>query len=241
MHHIFITRLAVVIPGKASRLETRLKKYSSIQERISDIIQYWSDHASKFYTLQTIDSPFKVFLIYSKRYEDVVKSFDYPDWVELCLDRRIDSIADRQIFEQYDNEPMSVSRIDADDWYSNDYFDMLEQSYVPTHKNLDMSIILNKNIIQFNRANNDVSYPIRYSSPGFASLVFNKFSKNYIPVNIRLWPHGSIKRMIHIEPTQLNCMQSVGINAVNKWRMNTPINYSPPVDRFYIPSSPLVV
>lgn len=241
MHHLFITRLAVAITGKASRLQTKLKTYDSINDRIQDIIQYWHSHASKFYTQQTIDSPFKVFLVYSDKFESIVKSFDYPDWVHLTRDRAIDKICNRGKFERYDQSPMSLTRIDADDWYSNDYFEMLQHDHETTHDKLKMTTLLHKRILQFNRSNNTVSLPVTYTSPGFASYVFKQFDKKMMPVNIRLWPHGQIKRRPHITPDGLYCMQSVGINAVNRWRMNTTVDNNPPESRFYIPKDSLHV
>jgi len=233
MNHIFITRIAVLLGGKAKITHTKQKIYSTISDRLNDVVKYWQRHASRFYELQSKDDPFKVYLVYSPCYEHIVRSFEFPNWCVLTKDRKIDRIRSPEIYNAYDGQKLSVSRIDADDWYSNDYFEYLNCSAnepgVKTH--------LHKNIRLYDRSSKKISVPQPFSSPGFASIVFNEFDKSLIPLNTTLWPHGDIKRRPHVTPEHTYCMQSVGCNVVNKWRKNSKeeTNHES-LSRFYIPT-----
>ena len=233
MNHVFITRIAVVLGGKARVTHTKQKIYSTIKDRLNDVIQYWQDHASKFYELQTIDNPFKLYPVYSPCYEDVVRSFDYPDWCVLTTNRMVDRTKHPDIYNAHHDQKLSVTRVDADDWYSNDYFDYLNRcaSLAGQHT------YLHKKIRLYDRISNKISTPQPFSSPGFASMVFNTFDKYKIPLNTSLWPHGDIKRRPHTTPEEIYCMQSVGCNVVNKWRKNSKEEtISTDINRFYIPT-----
>jgi hypothetical protein len=249
MNHIFITRLAVYIASRRNPpekvLQTRCKVYDCIEDRISDIIKYWLVHASRFYTQQTIDHPFKVMLVYDPMYENTVKQFNFPSWVELTTDIKIDRLGTHSKFlSQYDNSKLSVSRIDADDWFSNDYFEYLAQDHPPTitREDHELSVHLHKRIIQYQRSEKwsqpRVSNPVRFSSPGFASYTFNNFNtKDLRSFGLRLWPHGNIKKYNHITPETIYGLQSVGINVANKWRHRNTSSGPEVTDRFYIPAT----
>lgn len=220
MNHIFITRLAVVLGGKASITKTKNKLYDSPVDRIRDVIEYWFNHASKFYTQQTVDHNFKVYLVYSDRYRDVVKSYAYPEWCVLTRDKRVDTVREN-ISGYYYNDSLSVTRIDADDWYSNDYFEYLAQDHEITDMDNMNTTHLHKRVHLFNRTNLLISQPQQFSSPGFASVTFKKLDRSKLPINLKLWPHGSIKHRKHLTPSEIYGMQSVGCNVVNKWRVSS--------------------
>lgn len=232
MNHIFVTRMAVVLGGRARITKTLNKQYDTPRDRIDDIIKYWFDVASKFYTQQTVDQSFKVYVVYSQCYEDVVRSYTYPEWCVLTCDKSIDKMRNVGDFKEYNDMPLSLSRVDADDWYSNDYFEYMSATpgdeYLTTH--------LHKRIRLYNRNTNKISTPQRFSSPGFASITFPKFNVNRLPTNLPLWPHGNIKRRQHFTPNKIYCVQSVGCNVVNKWRRSAKIETDKSdLDRYYIP------
>ena len=237
MNHVFVTRIAVRLGGKARLTKTRMKQYDNINDRLSDIINYWLQHANKFYTRQTVDDPFQVYLVYSKQYENVVKSFTYPDWCRLTTDKYIHRVASKAVYDAYDGKALSVSRIDADDWYSDDYFEYLNEDHEYTNKVKQYTCHLHKWIRMYDRQTSKISTPQHFSSPGFASVTIPNFRKNMISYGIEMWPHGDIKRRPHYTPDAIYGMQSVGCNVVNKWRPHTKSDtaYMQDNNRFYIP------
>jgi hypothetical protein len=235
MHHVFITRLAVDMrKPKKSNFDRLRRMFDTIEDRIDNIITYWQEHASQFYTNQTIDSPFTVYLVYSPVYESVVRSYSFPEWAIPVTVTDLDRITHPHIYDRYDMKSLSVSRLDADDWYANDYFEYLERDHEIGYIDKQLTIHLHKFVNQYNRSSKLLSGPVRFSSPGFASITFNEFRKSYMPVNMRLWPHGSIKKYKHQTPTELYGIQSVGLNVVNKWRHNN-VTVEPDRERYYIP------
>jgi len=235
MHHVFVTRLAVDLrKPKSANLDRLRRGFNTIEERIDGIINYWQEHASQFYVNQTIDSPFTVYLVYSPVYECIVRSHDLPPWAIPTTTTDLDRVTHPHIYDKFDTKRLSVSRVDADDWYVNDYFEYLERDHEIGYVDKQLTVHLHQFINQYNRSSNLLSGPVRFSSPGFASLTFNKFYKANMPINMRLWPHGSIKKYKHQTPTELYGIQSVGINVVNKWRHNN-ICVEPDRERYYIP------
>lgn len=239
MNHVFITRMAVILGGSAKLKRTKHREYDTVNDRLNDIIKYWFNHASKFYTSQTVDHPFVLYIVYSEHYKDVVLSYNWPDWCILTRNKDIDHINDKSIFGAYDNKPLSVSRIDADDWYSNDYFEYLSQDHKLTHNKHFYTTHLHKELYLFDRYHNRISVPVKFSSPGFASITFSKFMTGLLPLNTGLWPHGMIKRRPHYTPEEKYGIQSVGCNVVNKWRPCTKLLQNGAdilSSRFYIPT-----
>jgi hypothetical protein len=235
---VFITRMAVLLGGKAKLTKTKAREYNSVVERLEDIIRYWFDHASKFYTQQTVDHPFKVYIVYSKCYESIVRSFTFPKWCELVeyKHKNIDRVNSIEYYSKYNNQPVSISRIDADDWYSDDYFDYLSSDCELTDPGRNLTTHLHKWLRLYNRQTGEISLPQHFSSPGFATNTFKPMDTSQIPMHLSLWPHGNIKRSPHITPSNIFCMQSVGCNVVNKWRFNTrPEKDIGSVSNFYIP------
>jgi hypothetical protein len=228
--------MAVMLGGKARLRRTKSKDYDTVAERIEDIVKYWFAHGSKFYTQQTVDHQFKVYIVYSKCYEKIVRSFTFPEWCILTESKDIDKINNPTFYTEYNNQQLSVTRVDADDWYSNDYFEYLSRDHKPTDPNRKLTTHLHKWIRLYDRTTGQVSTPQHFSSPGFASMTFNSFNTKHIPMRLALWPHGNIKRRPHTTPEDIYGIQSVGCNVVNKWRYSCkPEPHFAQLDRFYIP------
>ena len=239
MQHFFFTRLAVRMVNNKNLgmlLNTRSKKYDNIQDRLNDIISYWQKYASKFYDQQTVDDPFHVYLIYSPAYVDIVKSFDYPKWVTLTTDTNIDRCRNLKMFIPVDNNKLSISRIDADDWYSSDYFEYLNRDFEFTYPGKNLTVHLHKWVVQLNRLSTKLSTPCHFKSPPYGTFTFNKFDLKHIPLNMPLWPHGNLIKYKHIIPKEIYALQSVGLNVINKWRHSNKFADKELCDRFHIPS-----
>ena len=235
MNHLFITRLAVELGGKANPLRARNRAYVDINDRLQDIIKYWLDHATKFYTQQTVDQPFSVYLVYSTKYRDVVTSFNYPKWVQLIIDKNFDRLNNRQLMKSHEGKRLSVSRVDADDWYSNDLFEYLDQDHETTWEKY-LTAHLYKRVRIYDRLGKRVSTPAQFSSPGFCSYTIPRFNTDMSPLPFKMWPHGNIKRRPHLSIVRDYCMQSVGCNVVNKWRPYYKVD-TDNLSRFYIPGN----
>ncbi len=236
MTHLFITRIAVELGGSARITKTQHREYSSPNDRIDNIIKYWLSHASKFYTRQTKDCPFRVYLIYSGKYKDVIMSHTFPEWVTLSTNKNLDRPTGK-VYEKYLDQRISVSRIDADDWYSDDYFDYLSTDHKPTDLTNNTTTVLHQSIRFFCRYRQVVSKPVYFPSPPFGSIIFNKYLDAPI-LRFRLWPHGNIIKRPHLVPDKCHAMQSVGCNVVNKWRHSAHIETTlGDIDNFYIPTT----
>lgn len=237
MYHIFITRIAVQITGSAKTTVTQYKTYNNIDERLHDIIDYWFKHGSKFYELQTVDHPFVVYLVYSKMYEHVIQQYTYPPWVVTTTDQAIDQLKPKHIYTPLIGKDVSVSRIDADDWYCNNYFDYISQDHAYTDSSIKLTTHLHKRIRFYDRVNNRVSTPQYFASPAFATRVYRDFTDKLIPSrHLKLWPHGDIKNRSHNTPDQSMCIQSVGCNIMNRWKVGTSAEPDGELyNNFYIP------
>ena len=159
MTHLFITRLAVakVHPGHPT----------ASPDRIRAIIKLWLEKASLFYTEQTQRSEFKVVLLYDSLHEATVKEFSYPAWAEPTV-QPFQCWLGQQKFA---GKPVTLSRVDADDSYSVDFFAYLDSLDFEAPRTL----ILHKKYLQYNMSSKLMLGPLHHYTPHFATLHFQSF------------------------------------------------------------------
>tara|TARA_B110000263_G_C15175746_1_gene449117 strand:+ start:153 stop:917 length:765 start_codon:yes stop_codon:yes gene_type:complete len=239
MHHVFITPLAWDLSEyhpQERLLQSSFEEgpYSSYEDRIFGIVNYWICHTSKFYTKQKSKDTFEVFLLYSKRFRPILDMFYFPEWVKLveCSPEQVFSdscsfLLDEKFREKYEGCPVSISRTDADDIFSNNIFNIIsshkEQSSLPYF------LIIYKTFRQYLRWSEEwtekVTTPDNWSS-GNVSLVLNPYSEslkdneNEFIKNLDLLANHSElpSRCDYREESKCSFVQTLGSNLANtKW------------------------
>jgi hypothetical protein len=135
-------------------------------EHIRCIIKLWLEKASLFYTRQTAPLDFRVVLLYDDRYADVVSEFTYPVWS--CLST--DSVT--QWLNAHASGPVTLTRIDADDSFSVDFFD-----YLRSLSFQERTLILYKRLRHYDISRRILSEELWHPSPHFATLYFPDLPK----------------------------------------------------------------
>lgn len=156
--HLFFTRLAVragaVARGRRDRSPENIRRY----------VDLWHDAASAFYARQTVRSDFRVVLFYDSLYEAVVKSRPLPHWAE----------ASRGFYPEWlerhpglVGKPVYLTRLDADDSYSVDFFEVLSALRLERR-----TLILHKRFKQYDLRTQALTNQLRHPSPHFATVYF---------------------------------------------------------------------
>ena len=199
--HIIFTRVGLeeIGPIKRSSVE-RTKKYC----------QLWLKCSSAFYTAQTKAAPFMVAIQYSPRYEGVVRSFTWPEWVKLTTHIRMFEFVNQ---EKLAGQRVLMSRLDADDSYSVNFFEALETE--------PAGLLLHKRFKQFNMATGELTAEMRRNAPHFATLIFDQLPSTLV------WEdtagidnnHKHLEKFPHRELGGCFCLERVtGFNVGNFWK-----------------------
>ena len=158
MKFYFFTRVAL----KSSEVSAKIRGPLNDDE-IGRYCEMWIKESSKFYEHQTVDREFRVVLRYSAFYQHVVDSFSWPDYSELTRLR-----PNEWLEQNAAAGPTCLSRVDADDSYSFDFMELMEQAGTE-------GMFLHKRIRQLNTRTGQLTKPMRHKSPMFGSLRFPHF------------------------------------------------------------------
>ena len=215
MTHYFYTRIALDTAAINKTLPVRTAAQHEAACRM------WLRHSRKFYENQTIDRPFRVVLGYSDKWKSILDSFDWPDYVTFTTGDICDWLRENVSV----CKPTTVSRVDADDSYSLDLFEMLDTVMPPKS---ERTMMLYHWVKQYDMVNGRVGKPIRHLCPQFATVYFPQFpvtnprqTARHIPGNPFYGVVGNHGRYIdqpYIEPNGCYALlRLAGQNAINRW------------------------
>lgn len=211
MIHLFETRLALDLP-----LVTGRKTQPASEDTIREIVSFWLDIAGTFCGRQTVQSPCYAIALYSPRYEQIIRSYSFPKWVILADHSKYDP---KNILAEFSGEPASFSRVDADDWYANDYAAYLESSLAGIKE--PREFFLHNSYYQYDRRRDVTSAnPVVHSSPPFASFVYREINNDSLnlPLSPVIGDHSKFKTWPHRKVVGCFAMQSIGRNLANVWQ-----------------------
>jgi len=238
MHHVFITPLAWDLSEYHSEQDLLKniynKNYELYEDRIFDIVNYWVNNTSKFYEEQKSKDTFEVFLLYSKRFKSILDMFYFPKWAKLieCSSEQVFSDScihyfDEDFKKKYEGVPISISRTDADDFFSNNIFNIISQ-HQRSHDD-PYYLIIYKTFRQYLRWSEEYTEEITTLdnwSSGNVTLILNPFSEGlttseneFIKGLDLLAFHATLpSRCVHYEEYRCSFIQTLGSNLGNtKW------------------------
>lgn len=227
MIHYFFTNLACrysqlqdVTPRSRLRADRRAHfsrtaaatSFSRTFEETERSIRLWFDEASLFYERQTLPEPFRVVLRYHEDYAEVVRSFRYPEWAKLSLDAPDDWIRKHVASGQ----TCTLSRVDSDDSFSNDYFEYLAD--VRSTSAQDLQLVLHRILRQYRVDSRELSVPMIYrKSLAFASIFVPHFIPEMDLTGVVGHHHSYVDRP-HVSPERDYVLQRITErNAFNDW------------------------
>lgn len=213
-YHVFFTRLAVDLAVMSHGNVAGKPRW-----HINRIIQFWFKFGSKFLYDQTINRGFEVRMLYSPRYEDLVFSYNYPDFVKFYEYTTVPAEQQWRILDDVPH-PCLVHRLDADDQYSRDFF-MYSELRANTIYESQHEAMLHKQFIQFDTRTLLTSPVITITTPHFITVrllegeVLAADGKD--PLHCK--QHGILRRFNVVgsgrQALALECLH--GCNLVNRW------------------------
>ena len=167
MHYVW-TRIALT-SAEVDLNTSRLGDLSD--EDMAQNIVLWLTRSSKFYEQQTVDVPFKVLLQASERYRHVVESFQWPEYTELVYDEA--HALTWAAHNLTDGEQCTFSRLDSDDSFSVDLFEMLDGTIDCDH------ILVYHTYRQYNTVTGELTRMQHHYAPMFAT----RYIKHWSPIS----------------------------------------------------------
>ena len=156
MKYFFFTRIALegnkIHPTYATLPDDQIARY----------IEFWLRYSRQFYEHQDGDFDFKVGLMYSRCYAHLLSDYTFPDYVDLTMDHPAHWIRNNCV----GLGPVTVTRVDADDSYSNDFMGFLGELGSMTQD----ALLLWKQIHQYDVASDTFYAPLTHGSPMFATI-----------------------------------------------------------------------
>jgi len=212
MKHYFFTRIAC--DARTIYPKSRIRSDAEIRQ----IIGTWLDYSREFYHSQTVRVPFQVMLRYSNMYRQTVKDFSWPDYCDLHPGWLNEwAAANIPVGEE-----CTLSRVDADDSYSVDFMEYLEQLKYPKR-----TLILHKKIKQLRVDTGEWTNVMTHRSPMFATIYFPSwpgFEYKDRHGNMDVMEgiqgnHGKYRTVPHeTSPKCFALMRITGRNAANRWK-----------------------
>jgi len=159
--HVFFTRLALragaIASGRGTRHLNHIRRY----------VDLWHDASSVFYTHQTVEAGFRVVLFYDALYAEAVHARPLPHWAEAFCGFYPAWLARHT---ELAGKPVYLTRLDADDSYSIDFFEALASLKLQQH-----TLILHKRFKQYDLRTDKLTNQLRHPSPHFATVYFPEF------------------------------------------------------------------
>jgi len=215
MIHYFWTRIALDTTAINKTLPVR----TAVQHAAA--CRMWLRHSRKFYENQTVHQPFRVVLGYSEKWKPVLDGFNWPDYVRFTTLDICDWLRENATV----GVPTTISRVDADDSYSLDLFEMLEAIMSPR---VERTMMLYHWVKQYDMVRGLVGKPIRHLCPQFATVYFPQFPMTNARQTVRHIPgnpfygvvgnHGRYIDQPYVEPPGCYALlRLTGQNAINRW------------------------
>ena len=183
MRHVIFTRIALdnVCPKHADlQRGDRTESFWASRKVVKHIIEVWRETASLCYRNQTEGLDFTVVLLYSAVNKDLLDKYEWPPWVEFHeCNGQTWSTKGVPLWVQKNIKPgeaVTLSRIDADDSWSNDWF-----AFLNTLSYEEKTLILYNWQHQYHMTDDMFSAPVYHPSPMFATLYFPSFPADYEP------------------------------------------------------------
>lgn len=179
MKHYIFTRIALeCICPKHRELKQGDHTQSMWGSRkpVQYVIDTWRNVSSLCYTEQTTSVDFQVVLLYSQVNADLLLQHQWPKWVSFCRaetedlngrDNPPQAIVNWVNENVTKDEPVTLSRIDADDSWSVDWFSFIERLSFR-----ERTLLLYNWQMQYDIADDLLAGPFYHPSPMFSTIYY---------------------------------------------------------------------